>query len=153
MPADKEQKTLRQETIRQILQRESIPSQEALAARLVDRGLSVTQSCISRDLQELDVSKRRGFYHVPEDDHSGPATLGDAATLIRDVGLAGPNMLVLHTVIGGASRVALAIDRAALPDVVGTIAGDDTIFCAVPGNGAITRLERWFRKLITEARP
>ena len=151
MPADKEQKALRQDAIRQLLGRESIPSQTALATRLEELGIPVTQSCISRDLTELDIAKRRGFYCMPEITLDQDSALEEIAVLLRGVANGGTNMLVLHTAIGGASRVAHAIDRANMAEIVGTIAGDDTIFCAVSSTGGMRKLEHQFKQLISES--
>ncbi len=152
MPADKEQKTLRQDAIRKLLSEESIPSQTSLARRLEDLGIPVTQSCVSRDLSELDIVKRRGFYRMSERTLTRTAALTEIATLLRSVAIGGANMLVLHTAIGGASRVALAIDRADMTDIVGTIAGDDTIFCAINSQSGMRNIEYQFNQLIMETR-
>ena len=68
----------------------------------------------------------------------------------RSVTAAGPNLLVLHTVIGGASRVGLEIDRAGWPESVGTIAGDDTVFVATADAPRQDKLRRRLRKAMRE---
>jgi transcriptional regulator of arginine metabolism len=121
---------------------ESISSQEELVERLIEDGFPVTQSAISRDLRELGVAKAQGFYVLPDvpiaQMENGPAGL----RLLRGTRPAGPNLLVLQTATGGASRVALALDQAAIPEVVGTIAGDDTIFVATANEQQQTKLQK-----------
>lgn len=116
--------------IRTLLTTESISSQELLAKRLKEDGFDAVQSAISRDLRELGVGKVNGFYVIP-DSKSEPliGQLTGLELLQRTVS-AGPNLLVLHTATGGASRVALGLDQGHFSEVLGTIAGDDTIFVA-----------------------
>lgn len=124
----------RQRIIREILTGESVPSQETLVERLAERGVSVTQSSVCRDLRDLGVGKLGGVYRLP--DAGGPAEASLDAALgefLLGVLPAGPNLVVVHTVVGGASRVGLAIDQARWPEVVGTVAGDDSLFVATPG--------------------
>jgi transcriptional regulator of arginine metabolism len=128
----------RQKAIREILADEEIHSQEELLEQLSDRGFEVTQPSVSRDLQEMHVAKVDGRYVVvgalaaPPDAAPVPlrTELLEAARSIVSVRAAGPNLLVVLTPPGRASVVSVAIDRAAWPEVVGTVAGDDTLFIA-----------------------
>ena len=124
-----------------ILSSAAVRSQSELAALLADEGIEVTQATLSRDLEELGAVKLRGadggvgVYIVPED---GSPVRGrfrrdrpDVAAAQRVAGvrrLRARNLAVLRTPPGAAHYLASAIDRAALPYVVGTVAGDDTIF-------------------------
>ncbi|MEE6179157.1 arginine repressor [Mycobacterium sp. 050134] len=140
----------RQDRIVAILSSASISSQSELAARLADEGIDVTQATLSRDLEELGAVKLRGadggvgVYVVPEDGSPVRGVSGGTARLSRLLGEllvsadASANLAVLRTPPGGANYLASAIDRAALPYVVGTIAGDDTVFVAArdPMTGA-----------------
>jgi len=129
----------RQAMIVELIAHRSIRSQSELAALLSEEGIETTQATLSRDLDELGAVKLRGvdggapFYVIPDDGspvrgiEGGTARLGRLlAELLVSVD-ASANLTVLRTPPGAAQLVASAIDRAALHDIVGTIAGDDTI--------------------------
>jgi transcriptional regulator of arginine metabolism len=131
VPTDSESRDERQREILKLLRGKRVHSQEEIAALLQSRGLEATQSSISRDLRDLGVAKVAGRYLVPQaadDGHSDE--LREAARFLRGARPAGPHLAVVLTVIGAAQQVAVAIDHAAWPEVVGTVAGDDTIFIA-----------------------
>jgi len=133
--------------IRELLGEEEIGSQEELAGRLLDEGFQATQSSISRDLRELAAAKVRGAYRLPPGGAETEAqTLAHSASLIRRLATAGPHLLVVTTAVGAAARVALALDRAGFKEVVGTLAGDDTVFVATAGAAAQQRLRRRLRR-------
>lgn len=128
----------RRRAVADLIRTRPIASQDELAAGLAALGFVVTQATISRDLVELGAVKvRRGgllTYALPEQ-ISPPAADGpQLANVVRDwvrsVDVAG-NLVVLKSPPGSAHLVGVALDRAALPDVVGTICGDDTIFVAL----------------------
>jgi transcriptional regulator of arginine metabolism len=125
----------RKKAIRELLEREVVHGQEEIVERLRARGIEVGQACISRDLRELGVAKVGGVYRL-----SGavapppPATALDlVGRLVVGVSPAGPHLLVVKTAVGGAAPVGIAVDKAAWPEVVGTLAGDDTLFIATRG--------------------
>ncbi len=130
----------RQARIVTILSSSSVRSQTELAAMLASEGIEVTQATLSRDLEELGAVKLRaadggvGVYVVPEDGSPVRGVSGGTDRLSRMLSDlltstdASGNLAVLRTPPGAAQYLASAIDRAALPHVVGTIAGDDTIF-------------------------
>jgi transcriptional regulator of arginine metabolism len=132
-------RAVRQARIVAILSSASISSQSELAARLGDEGIDVTQATLSRDLEELGAVKLRGadggvgVYIVPEDGSPVRGVSGGTDRMSRLLGEllvstdASGNLAVLRTPPGAAHYLASAIDRAALPEVVGTVAGDDTI--------------------------
>jgi transcriptional regulator of arginine metabolism len=140
----------RQARVVAILSSAPVRSQSELAALLADEGIDVTQATLSRDLEELGAVKLRGadggvgVYMVPEDGSPVRGVSGGTARLSRLLSEllvstdASANLAVLRTPPGGADYLASAIDRAALPYVVGTIAGDDTLFVAArePMTGA-----------------
>jgi len=140
----------RQARIVAILSSASVRSQSELAALLAGEGIDVTQATLSRDLEELGAVKLRGadggvgVYVVPEDGSPVRGVSGGTARLSRLLGEllvsveSSANLAVLRTPPGAADYLASAIDRAALPYVVGTIAGDDTLFVAArePMTGA-----------------
>jgi len=135
MPSRNDSWAERQQAIREILAGEAVHSQEELLERLCARGFEVTQPSVSRDLQEMHVAKIEGRYVIAEAllPKPGRSELAEAAASILSVRPAGPNLLVVLTPPGRASVVSVAIDRAAWPEVVGTVAGDDTLFVATPG--------------------
>lgn len=135
-------KAARHARIIAVLAGQQIRSQAELAVRLNEAGVHVTQATLSRDLDELGAVKLRTpdgglpVYVVPED--GSPLTSRSAADappqrLARLVGElltsaeASANLVVLRTLPGAAHFLASALDRASLPEVLGTIAGDDTI--------------------------
>ena len=130
----------RQARVVALLAAREVHSQAELAALLAEEGIDVTQATLSRDLEELGAVKLRGadggtgVYVVPEDGSPVRGVCGGTERLSRLLGDllvstdASANLAVLRTPPGAAHYLASAIDRAALPEVVGTIAGDDTIF-------------------------
>ena len=129
----------RQARILALLSTQSVHSQTELAALLADEGIDVTQATLSRDLEELGAVKLRGadggvgVYVVPEDGSPVRGVTGGTERVSRLLVYllvstdASGNLAVLRTPPGAAHYLASAIDRAALPYVVGTVAGDDTI--------------------------
>ena len=126
-------KARRQTVILEIVDREPLHSQEQLRRRLHQRGFDATQATISRDIKELGLVKRAGdgAYQRPGVDTTNPETaltaLERAAVefLRRDERV--QQLVVIRTGVGLAQPLAIAIDRAQLPEAVGSIAGDDTI--------------------------
>jgi transcriptional regulator of arginine metabolism len=121
------QKEQRQTTILKLITANQIGRQEELAEILEKKGFSVTQSSVSRDLLELGIVKVGGFYALPQKPKS------DAVFGLVSLEVAGENMVVAKTEAGLASACAVRIDAAGIDEIVGTIAGDDTIFIAVRG--------------------
>ena len=127
----------RLQAIAALIRARPIASQEELADGLAAQGFTVTQATISRDLEQLGAVKVRRdsrlTYALPQ--QLAPASDGpEMRTVIRDwvrsVDVAG-NLVILRTPPGSAHLVGVALDRADLPQVVGTICGDDTIFVAI----------------------
>lgn len=114
----------RQQKILSLIQAKPVGTQEDLRALLERAGVPATQSSVSRDLEELGVVKHHGYYTLPR--ANGTAVRG-----LLSLDHAGESLVIARTVPGLASAVAVEIDAAAIPDVVGTIAGEDTIFIAV----------------------
>jgi transcriptional regulator of arginine metabolism len=131
----------RRHAILRILRGGVVRRQAELAQLLQKDGFTVTQSSVSRDLRELGVLKASGRYLPPP--HEVANALGNFARLapfVRAVKPAGASITVLRTATGAAQSVAVAIDTADWPEVVGTISGDDTIFIATPDALAQQRL-------------
>jgi transcriptional regulator of arginine metabolism len=139
-------KAQRQHRIAQLLEQEAVTSQGQLVELLEAAGVEATQATVSRDLEEMGAIKVRmaggeSAYAVPElpKDRVAPEehlrrVLGD---WVVDVAASG-NIVVVRTPPGSAHVVASALDRAGLPDILGTVAGDDTIMvvAAAPAAGA-----------------
>jgi len=138
MPPDPGQQDARRTLIRTLLSEQSVRTQAALARLLNARGHEVTQSSVSRDLREMRVIKDPDGYRLP--DAVAEPELDSASDYIRSVAAAGAHMLVVRVATGAAQRVAVELDRADWPEVVGTLSGDDTIFIATTGQTANRRL-------------
>ena len=126
-------KARRQGLILELIDHEPLHSQEEVRRRLQRRGFGATQATISRDIKELGLVKRSGdgAYQRPGVDVASPEMALNAlerasATFLRRIDRV-QQLVVVRTGTGQAQPLALAIDRAQLPEAVGTIAGDDTI--------------------------
>jgi transcriptional regulator of arginine metabolism len=141
-------KQLRQREIRDLLGQRPIRTQQELAGALRERGFRATQATISRDVAELGLikSNQGGIqtYLVParvtEAESTGEerlrALLNDLPVEIREAGL----MLVLKTLPGSAHAIAAALDRTRWTEIVGSIAGDDTVFVAFADRTSMQRI-------------
>lgn len=139
----------RQLKILELISARPIRTQEELAEALAAEGWPVTQSSVSRDISALKLVKVDGAYQRPARVASAPEHPDERriAEGLLTIDLAGDALVVLHTPAGEANRVALALDRLAWGDIVGTIAGDDTIFLAVRHRQAQQRVVRLLRRL------
>jgi transcriptional regulator of arginine metabolism len=143
-------KQLRQQAVRDLIESRALRTQQELAAALRERGFRATQATVSRDVAELGLVKlpRNGVlaYAVPqrvdEAEASGEERLGkllhDLPVEIRQAGL----LVVVRTVPGSAHAIAAALDRARWPEVVGSVAGDDTLFVAFADRRALERIRK-----------
>ena len=149
-------KAYRQSAILGLVSRHVVRSQDAFRQQLAARGITATQATISRDIKELGLVKRAadGAYQRPETQAPSVTVAGDRvrravveylrrAERVRQ-------LLVLKTNPGQAQPLAFALDQAAWPEVVGTLAGDDTVLMVIrTERGARTlarRFERWARE-------
>lgn len=138
-----------------ILGKEAVRNQTELLQRLKKLGFRVTQPSVSRDLQEMGVAKVGGRYVLAKtlSAEDRPATrLAEVAPFVAKVTAAGPHLLVVRTTTGTATSVALAIDGAGWPEVVGTVAGDDTLFIATTGRGHQVRVHARIASLAKESK-
>jgi transcriptional regulator of arginine metabolism len=151
MMAQPVSKTARHARIVSLIRERSVRSQSELGELLAAEGLSTTQATLSRDLEELGAIKVRGTdgaaasYVIPEEGQ-GPLRTAEQAPerlrrLLREL-LTGAdssgNLVVLRVPAGAAQFLASALDRAGLPEIVGTIAGDDTIMVVVRDGSTTT---------------
>ena len=118
-------KETRQKKILSLIRAKRIATQEELKELLERTGVEATQSSVSRDLLELGIVKHHGHYTLPQ------ASNGAPLRGLLSLDIAGDALVVAKCEPGLASAVAVEIDRAALAEIVGTIAGEDTVFIAV----------------------
>jgi len=135
----------RHNAIRELVGHSLVSNQDELRRKLRRRGFEVTQATLSRDIHELRLSKGPGGYSLPNGNGASAAIADDSrpsvAEMIEGFGLEvrqAMNQVVVRTTMGGAQPVAAALDRASWPEVVGTIAGDDTVLviCLDPRRAA-----------------
>jgi transcriptional regulator of arginine metabolism len=145
MTSDRRKRHLK---ILELISTRAVRTQEELAEALAAEGWEVTQSSVSRDIAALRLAKVDGAYRRTQ---GGPNTADPDERRIAEgvltVEPAGDALIVVHTPPGEANRVAVAMDRLAWGDVVGTLAGDDTIFLAVRNAGAQRMILRELRRL------
>jgi transcriptional regulator of arginine metabolism len=138
-------KAARQKAILEVLHRGPVESQEELQRVLLRRGFDAGQATLSRDIRELGVVKTSDGYELAVSNFASEPVLPSVSRLVRefvvDVRLA-QNLLVLKTSVGSAQPVAAAIDAEDWPEVVGTLAGDDTILIISPDNRTAQQLAR-----------
>jgi transcriptional regulator of arginine metabolism len=118
-------KETRQQKILSLIRAKRIGTQEELRELLERTGLEATQSSVSRDLLELGIVKRQGAYTLPQ------ASNGATSRGLLSLDTAGDALVVARCYPGLASAVAVEIDRAGVAEIVGTLAGEDTVFIAV----------------------
>ena len=133
----------RLQILRELLSAGSVDSQGKLVDLLKKKGFAATQSSISRDLRELGAVKSRMGYGLPGAVGGRPIEREEKIlrSLVMGAEPAGPHLLVIRTATGGASRVGLAVDRSSWPGVVGTVAGDDTLFVALESKKHLNRVK------------
>lgn len=137
----------RRNQILEILQSEIVTTQEELRKKLARRGIRVTQATVSRDIEELGLIKTRAGYRRAEAPRrvAASAPLPPASIVlkefVRDV-LQAATLVIVKTHPGNAHSVAVALDAARWPGVVGTLAGDDTIFIATPSAHDAARVRK-----------
>ena len=145
MPPTTDEQRQRRDAIRDLLSHGPAETQASLVSALEDLGFVATQSSVSRDLRELGAIKTPRGYELPGAAEPGDEQIAAVGDLLRSITPAGSNLLVIRTGIGAAQRVGLALDRSGWPGMVGTIAGDDTVFVATESAHAqknlITRIE------------
>lgn len=130
MAAEIHQSVARRAAILRIIGELTVRNQEELVKALRKQGFDATQSSVSRDLRELGVAKAGDRYILPSQDSAATNPFAAVARFVLDIRTAGTALTVLKTTTGTAQSVAVAIDGADWPEVVGTLSGDDTIFIA-----------------------
>lgn len=135
--------------ILELISTRSVRTQEELADALVADGWQVTQSSVSRDIASLRLVKVDGAYRKAPASSSRVRDPDEQriAEGVLTAEPAGAAMVVVHTPPGEANRVGIALDRLAWPEIIGTIAGDDTIFLAVSNEAAQKRVLRRIKEI------
>ena len=149
--------TRRRKLIAEMIRAEALASQEEVTARLAAHGLQVNQATVSRDLDQLGAVKvKRGgavSYAMPDqlgdNDWAARRLQRILFEWVQSVEAAG-NLVVMRTPPGSAHLVGLAIDQAQLPEIAGTICGDDTIFLAIRDPHLAGEIADNFRNLSQE---
>lgn len=148
-------KGVRQQAIRDVLAVRPVRTQGELVAALRERGVRATQATVSRDIKEMGLVRvtRRGSqaYALPSS-AEGQETSGEQrlAQLLRDLPVTvaeSGQLLVIQAVPGSAHAIAAALDRARWPEILGTIAGDDTLFAACTDHAALVRARKRLLRL------
>jgi transcriptional regulator of arginine metabolism len=124
-------KTYRQGQILKLIRSKKIGTQDELAQELRTLGIAATQVTLSRDIRDMRLVKTRDGYKEMAPEETGPGFSLLAAEFLQDV-LRAQNLVVLKTMPGHANSVAVALDREQWPEVIGTIAGDDTLLVITP---------------------
>ena len=136
-------KLARQQLIVELAQEGPLPGQQELCKVLARRGFPVTQATLSRDIHELHLVRTSEGYTLPSDETAAepiPAVSRVVGEFVREVRRA-QNLLVIKTISGSAQPVALAVDAEGWDEVVGTVAGDDTILIITPDNKSARKLQ------------
>ena len=147
-------KVKRQALIREIVESQSIQTQEELAEALRQHGMVVTQATVSRDIKELHLLKvlaEDGGYRYATMEKGEQGTNERLIHMLADSVLdiqSANNLIVIHTLAGSAHVAGEAVDSLRWPEVLGTIAGDNTILVVVRSNDEVEAVIRRFRGLI-----
>jgi len=144
-------KVYRRTQIVDLLQDEEVGTQDDLRRKLARRGIHVTQATVSRDIEELGLVKTRSGYRLPDAlDPLAPLqptlaiVLKEFLTEVRQAA----NLVILKTRPGNAHSVAVALDADPWEEIVGTVAGDDTIFIATPSSRQAEAIRKRIRGLV-----
>ena len=134
-------KSYRQGQILKLIRAQPIRTQDELAQELRKAGIAATQVTLSRDLRELRLAKTAEGYRELEAEEIGPELRLLSAEFLHDI-RAAQNLVVLKTSPGHANSVAVALDAEEWPEIVGTIAGDDTILVIAPDNATAEAVQK-----------
>ena len=150
-------KDLRHTAIRELVARSRVTNQDELRRKLRRRGFQVTQATLSRDIHELRLFKGPSGYSLPNGNSNGGGTAIEVdappgfAEMLESFGVRvrqAMNQVIVRTVMGGAQPVAAALDREDWAEVVGTIAGDDTVLVVCHDQRRAAEVEGRLRKIL-----
>ena len=159
-------KAARHQRIADLLSRNAVHTQDQLRAQLLESGLDVTQATLSRDLVEIRAIKvlaadGSSVYAIPDNDaalsenetqHDADARLARVTAEVLTAADFAQNVVVLHTKPGAANYLAGAIDRNAWPDVLGSVAGDDTVIVVAKSTQAAEQMCEALLALVSQKR-
>ena len=141
-------KSFRQGQILKVIRGKEIYTQDELARELAQHGIQATQVTLSRDIRELNLVKTSDGYRQLPAESSGPRLADVVNEYLQDVTVA-QNLVVLRTLPGHASSLAIALDQRELDEVVGTVAGDDTVLVVTPDSAAAAGFRQRMLDLIS----
>ena len=147
-------KNVRQVAILDIIEKNSIETQEELAQQLRERGIQVTQATVSRDIKELRLVKvltSEGGYRYATAESGGTGLVDRFRRMLSECLLsvaASDNLVVVKTLNGSASAAAEAMDNLHWPDILGTLAGDNTIFLVIRSDAVVPKIVDQLRSMI-----
>jgi transcriptional regulator of arginine metabolism len=136
-------KLARQQLIVELAHNAPLPNQQELVKVLARKGFPVTQATLSRDINELRLVRTAEGYTLPNGD-AGPDPAPAVSRVVRDFVVEvrrAQNLLVIKTVSGAAQPVAVGVDSEGWDEVVGTVAGDDTVLIIAPDNKSARKLQ------------
>ena len=147
----------RLKAVRQIIKQHRINSQEMLLDHLRDEGFSVTQATLSRDLKVLKVGKisegSNGYYYtLPTEEELRESQLNYAQDLKRgfiSMEFSG-NLAIVRTLTGHADTVGIALDNVGIREIIGTVAGDDTVLLVIREDAHPEEIRSQLRELVPE---
>jgi transcriptional regulator of arginine metabolism len=152
-------RTRRLRILAELIRSGAFVSQEELTEKLKELGFAVTQATVSRDLEQLGAVKvKRGgvlSYALPDQLGAADWSTGRLERILREFVVsieAAGAMLVIKTPPGSAHLVASAIDTAQLPEIAGTVSGDDTMFVAVRDGNVLPRVLARFERMMGQAK-
>jgi len=143
-------KSQRQEAIKEIIRRRSVRTQEQILQELQKMGIATTQATISRDLDELGVEKVSGGGYAfvqAESSQRAKESLKRMAEFVRAVDYS-ENLVLVKTPPGGAPGVASVLDQINWPEIIGTVAGDDTILVVTAAKRLGKRVAQKLKKMV-----
>lgn len=147
-------KIKRQKKIIELINKYDIDTQQELAQRLIDEGFEVTQATVSRDIRELNLTKvtvdgNKQKYDIPASTMTSinAKYMGVLKDGIVNIECAG-NIIVIKTISGMAMAVGAALDAVNHEEIIGTIAGDDTLMCVVKNANNCQGVKEYLEKLI-----
>jgi len=144
-------KTLRHRVVLELVGQGTIASQQELQRALRKRGFKVGQATLSRDIRDLNLSKTASGYSIPQGEGFVGSALPPVSRLVREFVLqvrTAQNLLVVKTVVGSAQPVAAALDGEEWPELMGTVAGDDTILIVCPDQRAAKTLAQRIEEML-----
>ncbi len=141
-------KSFRHGQILNIIRDKEIYTQDELARELSQLGVTTTQVTLSRDMRELGLVKTPEGYRQLPTERTGPGLADVANEYLLDIRLA-QNLAVLRTSPGNANTLAIALDREELEEVVGTIAGDDTVLVITPDTDSAIKFRQQMLNIIS----